>query len=167
MQTPLILTVQLDKSSQYFFNEKRKEYFPPERNFLEAHLTLFHHLPDDEDIIIERMETICAQQKIVSLPVTEVKNIGKGVVYKIESKELISLHKRLQKEWLPHLTIQDRQGLWPHITIQNKVTIEEAKRTLEKEKTGFASFIAQAEGFTLWRYLNGPWQWYRSFPFAG
>lgn len=167
MQTPLILTVQLDEKSQLFFNQKRKQYFPPERNFLDAHLTLFHHLPDDEEIIINSIERHSAKQKSFVLQITEVKSIGKGVAYKIESNELISLHKKLQKEWAEYLTTQDRQGLWPHITIQNKVTAEEAKETLEKEKNNFSPFAAQAEGFTLWRYLNGPWQWYHSFPFAG
>ena len=167
MHMPLILTVQLDEESQLFFTEKRKKYFPPERNFLDAHLTLFHHLPDEEMTIIETIEDNCKQQKTISLNVTEVKSIGKGVAYKVESKEVVALHKRLQKEWLPYLTTQDRQGLWPHVTIQNKVTVEEAKRTLEEEKTNFTPFTTQAKGVILWRYLNGPWQWYRSFPFAG
>ena len=167
MHTPLILTVQLDESSQSFFNEKRKQYFPPERNFLSAHLTLFHHLPDEEAIIIQTIEALCVKEKRVELKVTEPKNIGKGVAYKIESQELILLHKKLRKQWISFLTPQDRQGLWPHITIQNKVSAEEADRTLRNVKKSFKPFTAYATGLTLWRYLNGPWQLYQQYSFVG
>ncbi|WP_208644854.1 2'-5' RNA ligase family protein [Mucilaginibacter kameinonensis] len=43
----LILTLRLDEESQAFFDEMRKRHFPQERNFLKAHLTLFHQLPSD------------------------------------------------------------------------------------------------------------------------
>ena len=167
MQTLLILTVQLDEASQDFFAKKRKKYFPPEKNFIDAHLTLFHHLPDNESKIINTIESLCAQQQPIKLSITEPKSIDKGVAYKIESKELVTLHKKLQKGWIEHLTTQDRQGLWPHITIQNKVTPDEAKQTLQQIKETFIPFEALATGLTFWRYLNGPWQLYRHFPFGG
>ncbi len=167
MQTPLILTACLSEEAQSFFNQQRKRYFPPERNFIEAHLTLFHHLPDEDNTITQTIEALCLQQKRIELSVTEPRGIGKGVAYKIESKVLISLHKKLQQEWREKLTMQDRQGLWPHITIQNKVTPDEAKQTLTQIEESFVPFTAYATGLILWRYLNGPWQVYRSFPFAG
>ena len=167
MQTPLILTAQLNEEAQSFFNQKRKQYFPPERNFIEAHLTLFHHLPDADTDIIQTLEALCAQQKCIELSVVEPRSIGKGVAYKIEGKPLVSLHKNLQMEWSEKLTMQDQQGLWPHITIQNKVTPEEAKQTLAQIKEDFVPFTVYATGLILWRYLNGPWQLYQSFLFAG
>ena len=42
---PFILTLQLDAESFARFNALRQQYFPPSRNYLEAHLTLFHALP--------------------------------------------------------------------------------------------------------------------------
>lgn len=167
MQTPLILTLELNETAQIFFNKKRKEHFPPERNFIEAHLTLFHHLPDNEHKIITTIEALCSYQKTIELVVKEPVSIGKGVAYKIESKALIALHKKLQKEWMDLLTMQDRQGLWPHITVQNKVTAEQAKQTWQAEKETFVPFTALANGLSAWRYLNGPWQAYRQFSFAG
>ena len=167
IHTPLILTIKLDEASQTFFNQKRKQYFPLERNFIDAHLTLFHHLPDDEPLIIQTIEALCAQQKSIVMEVIEPKSIGKGVAYKIDSSTLVHLHKKLQREWVEKLTTQDQQGLWPHVTVQNKVTAEEAKETLQQIQKDFTPFSAYATGVTLWRYLNGPWQVYRSFPFAG
>jgi len=45
---PLILTLTLDEASQAFFDEQRRQYFPPKINYLSAHLTLFHALPGAE-----------------------------------------------------------------------------------------------------------------------
>ncbi len=167
MTTPLILTVTLDQTSQSFFNQQRKQYFPAHLNVIDAHLTLFHHLPDNDPAIIQATETIAAQQQPIELTITKPVHLGKGVAYKIESKVLMVMHKKLQKEWLSFLTPQDRQGLWPHITIQNKVSLPEAKQTLRQVNEAFAPFTAFAIGFSLWRYLNGPWQLYRQFVFDG
>ena len=42
---PLILTLTLDEATQAYFNDLRRQHFPPNINYLAAHLTLFHHLP--------------------------------------------------------------------------------------------------------------------------
>lgn len=163
--TPLILTAMLDESSSLFFNQKRKEYFSAERNFINAHLTLFHHLPHEASII-NIVQAVCHQQKPMELHVTQPVSIGKGVAYKIESKALQALHKMLQREWKDMLTMQDRQGLWPHITVQNKVLAEQAKQTLEELNKNFVPFTAYAVGLQLWKYLNGPWEELQRFVFA-
>ncbi len=165
-QTPLILTAILDSSSNVFFNQKRKQYFPADRNFIDAHLTLFHHLPGEVNLI-NTLQVLCHQQKQIELKVTQPVSIGKGVAYKIESKALISLHKTLQKQWSDKLTMQDRQGLWPHITVQNKVSVQQAKQTLEEVRIGFIPFTAYAIGLKLWKYCNGPWEEFQQFVFEG
>ena len=47
---PLIVTALLDEVAQERFDRLRREHFPPERNQLDAHLTLFHRLPDDPEV---------------------------------------------------------------------------------------------------------------------
>ena len=42
---PLILTAQLPPDLHSWATRLRDEHFPPERNYLEAHVTLFHALP--------------------------------------------------------------------------------------------------------------------------
>ena len=46
---PLILTLVLDAASQAFFDRLRRQHFPPERNVLDAHLTLFHALDGEQE----------------------------------------------------------------------------------------------------------------------
>ncbi len=167
MNTPLILTLTLDDGSFRYFNELRQQHFPAERNFLEAHLTLFHHLPGAEQLTIEQyLEEICQSQTVISLPVTEVKMIGRGVAFRLESEALLALHQRLATHWHTWLTPQDRQKLWPHVTVQNKVSPPQARKLQALLSQDFEPFTARGEGLTLWAYQNGPWEHLRTFRFA-
>src|ERR1700712_5017184 len=42
---PLILTLALHGEDQARFDRLRIAHFPPERNLIPAHITMFHHLP--------------------------------------------------------------------------------------------------------------------------
>ena len=52
-QNPLILTLALNPTAEEYFTRLRDRYFPPERNFLKVHLTLFHHLPAEATVVKE------------------------------------------------------------------------------------------------------------------
>ncbi|RYZ30398.1 MAG: 2'-5' RNA ligase family protein [Chitinophagaceae bacterium] len=162
---PLILTLQLNEEAFNYFNSLRQQYFPPERNFLSAHLTLFHHLPANETAIEEEINLLATQQTILSLAVIDVVSIGKGVAFKIECSALQKLQSRLQAKWNHCLTPQDKQKIWPHVTVQNKTTPAIASQTLEKLKAGFHPFTAFGTGFSLWEYEGGPWRFVKTFPF--
>jgi hypothetical protein len=164
---PLILTCLINQEAFDFFNALRKNHFPPERNFLDAHLTLFHHLPAEEPDIMQAVGEACMQYPPVVLEVKEVVFTGKGVAYRMESPALKKLHHALQQRWKQWLIPQDRQGLWPHITVQNKVYPGEA-RLLQKElSAGFTPFEAMALGLSVWEYQGGPWGFRESFLFQG
>jgi hypothetical protein len=45
---PLILTLALDGEAFAFFDGLRRAHFPPERNVVPAHVTLFHALPGEQ-----------------------------------------------------------------------------------------------------------------------
>lgn len=165
MEPPLILTLALNAEAENFFNELRQRHFPPERNFLKAHLTLFHHLPQQPQLV-QDVETISAEQKRLELQVSGVASIGRGVAYKLESAVLQTLHKALQEQWQQWLIPQDKQRLWPHVTVQNKVAPEAARALLQELQQSFAPFEVQGTGLRLWTYLGGPWELVREFPFA-
>lgn len=165
MYDPLIITLALDTASTGFFNALRKQYFPTAINYIDAHLTLFHHLPPNESTITDDLQKWSNAYASFSLQVTEVKSIGKGVAYKIESPELLQLHKAMQVKWKQWLTPQDNQKLWPHITVQNKVPPEKAKETLQILQALFQPFKATAVGFQVWAYKGGPWEFLKNYPF--
>jgi hypothetical protein len=163
---PLILTLTLNDDAFSFFTALRSQYFPAERNFLEAHLTLFHKLPNNQPQIIKSIEAVCVVQRIITLAVVRVVNIGYGVAYEIKSQELSTLHRNLQMQWQSWLSPQDNQKLRPHITVQNKVPPQIAKELQRKLSAEYWPKSIYGVGFTLWEYHGGPWKEIQQFSFA-
>ncbi|GAA3929213.1 hypothetical protein GCM10022406_13380 [Hymenobacter algoricola] len=96
---PLILTLALDDAAAAFFNERRQLYFPKERNYLAAHLTLFHHLPGTEQAgITAQLRQYCQACKPLPLQVSGLQFLGQGVAYRLESAALEALHRELQAQ---------------------------------------------------------------------
>jgi 2'-5' RNA ligase len=165
---PFILTLLLDDGGFAFFDAARRRHFPPERNFLPAHLTLFHALPGDgEPRLVHDLETLCRTRARFRLTVTGLRSLGRGVAYTLESTELDALREGLVQCWKGELTAQDRQKHQPHVTVQNKVAPEVARSLLTELGTGFVPFAVTGEGLALWRYRGGPWEPVRRFPFQG
>lgn len=163
---PYILTLGLDETTFRRFDGERKAWFPPERNLIPAHLTLFHQLPGDaRDEIVAALRAEAAGEPF-GLEVAGLRPLGRGVAYEIRSPELSALRDRLAVRFRFWLTPQDRQPFRPHVTIQNKVSPEAARGLLERLSAGFAPFSARAEGLLLWRYLDGPWEPAGVFPFG-
>lgn len=165
MEVPLIVTIRMDDTSFSFFNSLRKIYFPSELNYIDAHLTLFHALPTEEYIMEDLIE---ASTRFSPFPIhaNEPAFLGNGVAYKLDSEKVMDLHLSLQKKWMDVLIPQDRQKLWPHITVQNKVEKAEAEALMEFLKSYFSSFDLQALGLDIWEYRQGPWAHKAYFPFS-
>lgn len=161
---PLIVTLEIDEEHKAMFNALRKAHFPAHANYLDAHLTLFHHLPSRENAIDETLKAFSDREQLL-LEVNAVKSIGTGVIFCIASEELQTLHESMQQMFMPWLKRQDQQLLRPHITIQNKVTEFKATRLLEELQSTFIPFTITATGFSTWYYLGGPWRHAGFFPF--
>lgn len=162
---PLILTLRLDDAAFQYFNQLRKAHFPPERNFIDAHLTLFHHLPDTPELRMQVAEA-AANRAPFQLEVTGLRSLGGGVAYRLHCPALHSWHRQLQQLWQAQLTPQDRQPLQPHITVQNKVAPPVARQLQQQLEASFTPFRVQAPGLQLWAYMGGPWQLLQEYPFA-
>lgn len=165
---PLILTLTLDADSQAFFDEQRRRYFPPKINYLSAHLTLFHALPGAEyaAIAADVAAAAAGQPGALPLQVTGLKFMGRGVMYTLDNAALPALHRRLQRQWELWLSPQDKQGLRPHITVQNKVDPAVARALHEDLAASFQPFAATGTGLALWAYRGGPWELRQQFAFA-
>lgn len=84
------------------------------------------------------------------LVVTGVRNLGRGVAFILESESLARLHAELARAFSGWLTPQDRQPFRPHITIQNKVSTEEARQLYDDLRTRFSRWTVTGVGLTLW-----------------
>lgn len=155
---PLIVTLALDAASQERFDALRRRHFPPQRNHLSAHLTLFHALPGELEREVRQDLAQAAERPPLTLRVTGLRFLGRGVAYALRSPELDALRQALAARWGPHLTNQDRQPHRPHVTVQNKVDPETARATLRELERGFVPYDVTGCGLALFRYLGPTWE---------
>jgi 2'-5' RNA ligase len=162
----LILTLRFDEATFDRLDGLRRTYFPPERNVVPAHVTLFHDLPGDflADISMTLAE-VCEQTPLFVVKLPRLRFLGAGVAVEVDSPELSRLRKTLASGWAAWLTPQDRQPFKPHVTLQNKVTPDVARRTFEFLSGGWESQTAGGVGLTLWHYRGGPWELAADFAF--
>lgn len=157
---PLILSLRLDADSFTLLNEMRRQHFPRERNYLDAHVTLFHALPGEEELRIRRdLEELFAHTPALPLWFPRPRFLGRGVAIDIECPELIRLRALLAGRWRELLGAQDSQG-WkhPHVTVCNKVAPEKSRALFEQLSGSWQPMNGQGDGLCLWRYRGGPWE---------
>lgn len=156
-ERPLILTVALDAASQARFDALRRAHFPPGRNHLAAHVTLFHALPAEHAPAVRADVADAARRPSFDVEVAGLRPLGRGVAYVLRSPELDALRAALTARWRPWLTAQDARRFAAHVTVQNKVTPAAARALLDDLRASFVPGTARAEGLDLWRYDGGPW----------
>lgn len=162
---PLILTLALDAASQAWLQALRDAHFPPARNIVPAHVTLFHALPG------EYLPAIAARLAAAAMPPCPVtlgppRFLGRGVALAVTAPEIAALRARLRAEWLDWLTPQDRQGWRGHATVQNKVPPEAARALHAALLATSPPRAATAIGLRLWHYRGGPWEPAAQFDFT-
>ncbi|WP_218918059.1 2'-5' RNA ligase family protein [Noviherbaspirillum massiliense] len=159
--------MKLDDVSFARLNELRRIHFPPERNFLSAHVTLFHALPGEQlPTICSHLQQICAHMAPIPVEFPRVRMLGRGVAIEIESDELQRLHDQLAACFSAWLSPQDRQRFRPHVTIQNKVSPQQARELHDSLAPRWTMMSGKSASLLLWEYRGGPWHCIDEFPFA-
>ncbi len=166
MSQPLIVTLLLEEEAQRRFDRLREAHFPPERNHLAAHVTLFHALPGEHLATVDADLAAAAARPAFDVEVTGVRSLGRGVAYTLASADLAQLRAGLAAAWAPWLTPQDRQRHAPHVTVQNKVDPAVARELHASLAAAFEPGSVPARGLGLWRYLGGPWEPVAEHPFG-
>jgi hypothetical protein len=165
---PIIVTAQMGKSDQAAFNALRQKYFPPERNFLDAHITLFHHLPPTQ--LPEIKARLAAMARLCPAPpamLSDVMMLGRGVAYRIDSPELMAMRDELAEGFTGLLTPQDQARPRLHITVQNKVEPAAAKALHAELAASFQARPLAIIGLSAYSYRGGPWEPIQSCRFSG
>lgn len=163
---PIIVTALLGASDFALLDGLRRTHFPPARNRLAAHLTLFHHLaPSLADELARRLKSE-TRGAAPTARVAGLINLGGGVAFRIESDGLAAIRERLVDAFHGALTPQDAAGWRPHVTVQNKVAAAVARETLALLSRDFRPRPLAMTGLATWFYRGGPWEPIARFPFA-
>ena len=82
---PLIVTLEADPASQARFDAARARWFPPERNLVPAHVTLFHRLPGERaDAVMLRLSQVAEQTAPPAFRVARVMALGRGAALRLD-----------------------------------------------------------------------------------
>lgn len=155
---PLVLTLLLDAASQAWLQGLRDAHFPPARNIVPAHVTLFHALPGRElHGVVATLARACVATAPGAVRLGPAFSLGRGVALRVAAPGVATLRAGLAATWAGWLTPQDRQGWRPHATVQNKVPADMARALLARLLADGVQRDALAEGVALWRYRGGPW----------
>jgi len=164
---PLILTASIAESDREPYDHLRQRHFPPDRNFLKAHLTMFHRLPGEyRDGLVTRLTESVSGVDEFAADVVSIRHLGAGVAFSIESDVLSAIRASLKSAFFGWLGPQDMQPWRPHITVQNKVSKAAADGLYGELLAGFQPHSIQIIGLDLWRYLDGPWKHDAFIPFT-
>lgn len=156
---PIIVTALFAGEDAAALNALRRAHFPPERNHLDAHLTLFHHLPPGTaPELKQRLSALTRGQAQPRAWLGGVMLLGRGVAFRVESPDLAVIRAELADAFAPLLTPQDRAGWRPHVTIQNKVAPAEAKALQAELARDFVRRSLTIAGLATWWYRGGPWE---------
>ena len=164
---PLIVTAELPEALQSRADQLRTAHYPPERNVLKAHVTLFHALPPSvED---ELRDALAAEAKARPVParLEGVMNLGRGTALRLASPEMLAVRERLAERFHGLLIPQDEHVPRLHVTIQNKVSPAEARALQAQLATGIDPRDFAFAGLALHRYRGGPWEFVKRWPFRG
>lgn len=165
---PIVLTATMGREDFAWADRLRRTHFPPERNHIPAHITLFHHLPPSVCGELSRLVArIAGERPPPPARLTEVMTLGRGVAYRIESPALLAVRDEIADALAPMLTAQDQGRPRLHITVQNKVVSAVAKALHAELAAGFTPRPFVIHGLALWWYRGGPWEMIAEKPFRG
>ena len=164
---PIIVTALMADADFAWADGLRRAHFPPARNIVPAHVTLFHHLPPS---LAAELRTRLAQEAIAQSPaatIARVIRLGGGTAFVIDSTALAAIRARLADAFAGLLTPQDAAGWRAHLTVQNKVPRAAAETLYATLSKDFRPRPLTIAGLAAWRYLDGPWERLSTHMFRG
>jgi hypothetical protein len=158
VNAPLIVTALLGSADFAWADGLRRAHFPPDRNQIPAHITLFHHLPPSVlPELKDRMKRLAAGPSPPAR-IVGVLNLGNGVAFHLESPGLMEMRDDLAEAFTGLLTPQDQARPRLHITIQNKASPAEARALHQAMGVQFTGKRLAIDGLAAWHYRGGPWE---------
>lgn len=174
-ETVYVLTLLTDTAHHKRMTALRARYFPRKINKLDAHLTLFHALPESklEPTVIPTIKRVAAFTQSFGVHAAKPFRMKKGISISVPKhqggEKAQAVHGELLRAWQGEgwLSEQDAGGMRVHYTIMNKVDDDEAVEKVMDEVAGsWKGDWGRAVGLGLWRYEKGFWKWVKGYEFV-
>jgi len=163
----LIVTADFAPADFAWLEGLRRAHYPPERNRVPVHLTLFHSLPPSSQEEVRRQLALQAAGSAPYAMIAGLMDLGGGVAFRVVSDNLDSIRNEIADHFHGLLGAQDSAGWRPHVTIQNKVPPKSARALLAELERDFRPRPLGIAGLALHRYRDGPWETLARYPFRG
>lgn len=165
---PFIVTAELPPDVFAWADSLRRAHYPAHRNKLEAHVTLFHSFaPSLREELRGVLASIAGEYAPPKARLDGLMRLGGGTALAIQSPAMLAIRERMAEHFHGALTAQDSHPPRLHITIQNKVSREEARQlqseladTLQPREFAF-------RGLGLHLYRETYWEALGRWPFRG
>ncbi|MDE8652035.1 2'-5' RNA ligase family protein [Novosphingobium album (ex Liu et al. 2023)] len=164
---PLLVTAELPPDILGWADALRRAHYPPERNRLRAHVTLFHALPPAIEPELRQVLADLARSPPPEARISGLMKLDNGTAIAVESPAMVELHARIAERLHGLLTRQDTQPLRLHITIQNKVPPTAARALQAELAPRIEPRAFRFPAFGLYAWEEGLWRPIRSIAFRG
>jgi hypothetical protein len=162
---PILVTALFSPGDDGWLQELRRAHFPPERNQVPAHLTLFRQLPPSSESELHRRLAAAAAAPPPRASIAGILDLDGGTALRIDSADLEAIRADLADSLHGLLTPQDQAPWRGHVTIQNKVDPRVARRLQAELRRDFRQRPLAIRALATWHYRDGPWQPLRTYPF--
>lgn len=163
----LIVTAQMGAEDFAWLDALRRRLYPPERNRVPAHLTMFHTLTPSAEHEARRRLAGHSARPAPTARIVGLMDLGGGIAFRVVSDELDAIRDELAEDLHGLLGAPDSGGWRPHVTIQNKVAPKAARELLRSLERDFQPRPLRIAGLGLHRYLGGPWKTLAIYKFRG
>lgn len=165
--SPLLITALLGDADFAWADGLRRAHYPAARNEVPAHIMLVHHLPPAREGEIRRLLAELARSAPPRGRLSKVMRFQRGVALAIDSPELEDVRDTIADHFVRDLIPVDQAADRLHITIQDKVSTEEAKALHTAMSAEFCARPVAIAGLGLWSYRDGPWEKVARYVFRG
>lgn len=165
---PFIVTAELPPDIFAWADGLRRQHFPPDRNVLAAHVTLFHSFaPSLREELLRVLGTYAALYAAPDAVVDGLMDLGTGTALAIRSEAMLAVRAHIADHFHGALTAQDAHSPRLHITIQNKVARPEARALQAELGARLSSRRFRFAGLGLHIYRVSHWEPLGRWPFRG
>jgi hypothetical protein len=167
MAGALIVTAEIGAADLAWLDRLRRSHYPPGRNQLPAHLTIFHALPPSAEGELSSRLARLSSAAPPRATIDGLMDLGGGTAFRIVSPDLDAIRDGLSHDLGGLFGAQDSGGWRPHVTIQNKVAPKVSRALIAQLEREFRPCPLAISGLGLHRYLGGPWERLAVYAFRG
>jgi hypothetical protein len=165
---PFIVTAEMPADILNWADGLRRAHFPPERNKLAAHVTLFHAFaPSLREELRGVLSRIARDYPRPAARIEGLMNLGRGTALALTSPAMLAIRQEIADHFHGALTAQDQHKPRLHVTIQNKVTPEAARALQAELGPVLKPRDFRFTGLGLHLYLGPHWETLSTWPFRG